>query len=135
MDLPSSADALRFVGRERELSELRAGLGTALAGDGVLYLVAGEPGIGKTRLAGEFAHEAAATGARVCRGSSVKDGGAPPYWPWLQVLRHCVDECPPQLARTGTALRSALSAHLRDGEEVRSEPALPGEALPDRCSR
>ena len=47
-----------FVGRERELSELRAGLRDVTAGHGHLFLLSGEPGIGKTRLADEFGREA-----------------------------------------------------------------------------
>jgi predicted ATPase len=43
-----------FVGRERELAELRVGLADVTAGHGHLFLLSGEPGIGKTRLADEF---------------------------------------------------------------------------------
>jgi tetratricopeptide (TPR) repeat protein len=107
--VPASAEGAPFVGRERELSELRAGLDEALAGNGAFYLIAGEPGIGKTRLAGEFARQAAAIGTRVWRGCSVEDNGAPPYWPWIQVLRHCQDACLPALAQMGTALLSSIS--------------------------
>ncbi|MCI0344695.1 MAG: serine/threonine protein kinase, partial [Chloroflexi bacterium] len=39
-----------FVGREREMDELRAGLDDALSGRGRLLLLMGEPGIGKTRM-------------------------------------------------------------------------------------
>ena len=42
-----------FVGRERELDELIAGLEAALSGRGRLFLLVGEPGIGKSRLADE----------------------------------------------------------------------------------
>jgi tetratricopeptide (TPR) repeat protein len=76
-----------FVGRERELEELRAGLGEALSGRGQLLLLAGEPGIGKTALADELAGTARGAGAAVLRGGCFEGGGAPPYWPWLQVLR------------------------------------------------
>lgn len=44
-----------FVGRAREMAELRAALEDAYAGRGHLCLLAGEPGIGKTRTAEEFA--------------------------------------------------------------------------------
>ena len=47
----------------------------------------GEPGIGKSRLAGELAARAAANGARVVVGRCSQDDGAPPLWPWRQVLR------------------------------------------------
>src|SRR5215469_11033482 len=40
-----------FVGRELELAELRAGLTDAATGHGHLFLLSGEPGIGKTKLA------------------------------------------------------------------------------------
>ena len=43
-----------FVGRERELSELLVGVDDALEGRGRLFLVAGEPGIGKSRLTDEL---------------------------------------------------------------------------------
>ena len=43
-----------FVGREAELNELLAGLEAAVAGRGRLFLVSGEPGIGKSRLADEL---------------------------------------------------------------------------------
>src|SRR5439155_6771651 len=42
-----------FVGRETELEALRTGLDAAIAGHGSLFLLAGEPGIGKSRLADE----------------------------------------------------------------------------------
>ena len=48
---------------------------------------AGEPGIGKTELARAFAQAARNDGALVLWGSAWEDGGAPPYWPWVQVLR------------------------------------------------
>ena len=40
-----------FVGRQREMSELRAALDNAMSGNGRLVMLAGEPGIGKTRIA------------------------------------------------------------------------------------
>jgi tetratricopeptide (TPR) repeat protein len=81
-----------FVGRERELAELRTGLGDVTAGHGHLFLLSGEPGIGKTRLADEFARLATAQGARVVWGRCWEGGGAPAYWPVIQILRACVDD-------------------------------------------
>src|SRR5947209_208721 len=82
---PQSTEA--FVGRSRELAVLSAAWRQAAAGDARLALVSGEPGIGKTELARAFAQVAAADGALVLWGSAWEDGGAPPYWPWVQVLR------------------------------------------------
>ena len=76
-----------FVGRSRELAALSAALRQAATGDARLALVAGEPGIGKTELARVFARAAGNDGALVLWGSAWEDGGAPPYWPWVQVLR------------------------------------------------
>ena len=59
-----------FVGRERELAELRAGLRDALAGRGRLFLVVGEAGIGKTRLATELQAGLEPGAARVLRGGA-----------------------------------------------------------------
>ncbi|MEO8602920.1 MAG: AAA family ATPase, partial [bacterium] len=76
-----------FVGRERELAELTAILAALPEGRGGAALLAGEAGIGKTKLADEAARHAAAAGARVCWGHGWDAGGAPAYWPWVQVMR------------------------------------------------
>src|SRR5713101_9846149 len=80
-----------FVGRERELTELRAGLDDVSAGHGRLFLLSGEPGIGKTRLAEELSRDGSARGMRVVWGRCWEGGGAPGYWPLIQILRTCVD--------------------------------------------
>src|SRR5262249_51583015 len=81
------AAAELFVGRERELVQLEAALGEAVAGRGRLYLIAGEPGIGKTRLAECVATSAAGRGATVIWGRCWEGEGAPAFWPWVQVIR------------------------------------------------
>jgi DNA-binding SARP family transcriptional activator len=88
-----------FVGRERELAELLAGLEDALAGQGRLLLLGGEPGIGKSRLAEELASRARERGARVLSGRCWEAGGAPAYWPWVQSLRSYLREVSPDLRR------------------------------------
>ena len=76
-----------FIGRDREMRSLLDGLDDVLGGRGRLFLVAGEPGIGKSRLADEFAVQARDRGAPVLWGRCWEAGGAPPYWPWVQILR------------------------------------------------
>ncbi len=89
-DDPAASRA--FVGRDREMAELRAGFEEAAAGRGRLLLIAGEPGIGKTRLLDEFSNHAAARGARVLWGAC-QSMGEPAYWPWLQIIRQRVRSC------------------------------------------
>jgi tetratricopeptide (TPR) repeat protein len=69
------------------MAELLGGLDHALGGTGRLFLVVGEPGIGKSRLADEVAGQARQRGLLVCWGRCWEAGGAPPYWPWVQVMR------------------------------------------------
>jgi eukaryotic-like serine/threonine-protein kinase len=84
--LPGSGNR-PLVGRTRELAGLRAALREAIAGRGRLILVAGEPGIGKTRLAEELSARARSEGAHVLWGRCWEGRGAPAYWPWVQVIR------------------------------------------------
>jgi tetratricopeptide (TPR) repeat protein len=98
-----------FVGRERELAELAGALDAARTGRGGLYLLSGEPGIGKTRLAERCADVAAARGFAVLWGRCWESGGAPTYWPWVQVLRGAVQGCnAPALLQAA----SRIVAHL-----------------------
>src|SRR6059036_1696468 len=51
-----------FVGREGELHQLERAFDAALAGQGVLAMVSGEPGIGKTALCEQLASYVAVRG-------------------------------------------------------------------------
>jgi DNA-binding SARP family transcriptional activator/tetratricopeptide (TPR) repeat protein len=93
-----------FVGRERELAQLVGGLGDAFASSGRLFLLVGEPGIGKSRLAEELIAYAKTRGARVLVGRCWEAGGAPAYWPWTQALRPYVRD------GDAAALRAQLGA-------------------------
>ena len=79
-----------FLGREAELGLLLGGLDETEAGRGGLVLVGGEPGIGKSRLADEVSSQARDRGFVALWGRGWEDAGAPPYWPWVQVLRSYV---------------------------------------------
>jgi transcriptional regulator with XRE-family HTH domain len=75
-----------FVGRTGEVDRLRNALASAVAGEGRLVLLAGEPGIGKTRLAQELSAEAQSRGCLVLWGRCWEGEGAPAFWPWVEAL-------------------------------------------------
>jgi DNA-binding CsgD family transcriptional regulator len=76
-----------LLGRARELAELDRRLAAAPAGAGSTVLVEGPAGIGKTALAHALAVRARGTGPRTAWGACLEGEGAPPYRPWIQVLR------------------------------------------------
>lgn len=78
-----------FVGRGRELDGLLSAWQAALAGGVRTVLIAGEPGVGKTRLAGEWSQRAYDLGAVVLYGRCDEDLGAP-YQPFAEALRSLV---------------------------------------------
>ncbi len=89
-----------IVGRSAELAELDRALSEAREGRGDLWFASGEPGIGKTRLVEEVAARAVSGGIGVLWGRCWEAGGAPAYFPWVEVLR--------ALLRSGSAaLRAA----------------------------
>ena len=57
-------------------------------GHGAVWVLSGEAGIGKTRLAQEVAARARAAGATVAVGQANETSDSSPYWPWAQVLRN-----------------------------------------------
>lgn len=82
----SPAFSLPFVGREREMQALQARWREAYSGRGGLVFISGESGVGKTRLASEFALSVEARGGRVLRGAALPSESAP-YQPVIAALR------------------------------------------------
>src|SRR5579871_3855576 len=122
-EVPSAATgSLPFVGRERERAELDQALAGARAGEGGLVLVVGEAGIGKTRLAEDFAARAQAGGARVLWGRAW-ERSAPPFGPWVEVLRGLLEAAGPgsivaalgERAHALPRLLPELARHLPSG--------------------
>jgi DNA-binding SARP family transcriptional activator len=130
----SAVDATRraFVGRARELTQLGAALDGALAGRGRLVLLAGEPGIGKSRVADALMEQARARGATTLVGRCWEAGGAPAYWPWIQALRVAIAETEAEALRSqlggGAADVAQLLPQLRERfPELPEPPAAEGE--------
>ena len=115
-----------FVGRQREMGELKACLEDALSGRGRLVTLVGEPGIGKTRTALELATYAGLRQAQVLWGRCYEGEGAPPYWPWVQAIRSYVRDVEPE------QLRSDMGAGAADIGQVVSDvrDRLPGLEAP-----
>jgi hypothetical protein len=141
---PQGADT--FVGRSRELTALTAALRQAATGDARLALVAGEPGIGKTELARAFARAAGNDGAVVLWGSAWEDGGAPPYWPWVQVLRSYGRQAGPEALAEAAGPQAAVLGQVLPELGAAPTPAGPASgarfalfeavcAVLDRASR
>jgi predicted ATPase len=107
----------RLIGRSAELAELEAALADAADGRPSLAFVAGESGVGKTRLLTELQRRARDAGALVLTGDSVDLGGASelPYLPLVAALR--------PLARSGDP---ALTEPVREAVA----PLLPGLGTP-----
>jgi class 3 adenylate cyclase/tetratricopeptide (TPR) repeat protein len=110
-----------FVERDAERASLRRLVDDALAGDGRLGLIAGEPGVGKSRLVAEIGEEAQARGMQVLTGRCVEMSGAPPYLPYVEIielaissprsplaLRRALGDVAPEIARIAPALRRAF---------------------------
>jgi DNA-binding SARP family transcriptional activator/tetratricopeptide (TPR) repeat protein len=123
-EAPVVAD--RFVGRERELALLLEEAEQAIAGRGGICLVAGDPGIGKSRLLDEVALRTSEH-MRVLRGRCWEAGGAPAYWPWVDALRDYVGATDPEsLAEELGPAREELATILPElGVEPQPEGASP----------
>ncbi len=125
---PGDAHALEglaggvFVGRQREMGELKAALEEALSGKGRLAMLVGEPGIGKTRTAQELATYAGLRQCQVLWGRCYEGQGAPPYWPWVQAIRSYVRD------HEDSDLRSQMGSGAADIAEIVSDVK---ERLPD----
>ncbi|HEU0317093.1 MAG TPA: AAA family ATPase, partial [Solirubrobacteraceae bacterium] len=81
------AAGTRFVGREAHLERLREPWLEANAGERRFSLLVGEPGVGKTRLAAQFAAEVHRAGATVLYGRCDEEPLLA-YQPFVQALRH-----------------------------------------------
>src|SRR5262249_53679694 len=74
-------------GRNAELASLEVALLRALDGNGQVVGIAGEPGVGKSRLCQEFVERCQSRGISVYGGHGVSHGKAIPYLPILELFR------------------------------------------------
>ncbi len=109
-----------FVGRSREAAAVGESVAIAIAGGAGLVLVAGEPGIGKTRLLEEVAATAARSGALVAWGQSPPSAGTPAMWPWVHAIEAVLRGRTPEAQRRW---RDGELGHLLDS--AADVPVLP----------
>ena len=106
-------------GRDDLLARLGDTLASVAGGEGRLVWLAGEAGIGKTRLLAELERLAVARGFRALHATAWDDPGTPPFWLWVQVLREAAG------GRSAEALAAAWGARARPALDL-----LPGSVAP-----
>jgi tetratricopeptide (TPR) repeat protein len=125
----SYLQASRFVGRDAELDHLLRALRGAMDGNGAIWLVGGESGIGKTRLLDEFRARALVEGALVVSGRATRDGGV--FQLWRDLVARLSLTAP--LSATTLATLQVINPSL---SAITKQPAAPlGDATPALESR
>lgn len=137
-----SPGGVAFVGRRADRALLASAYRRAAAGRPQLVVLEGEPGIGKTRLATEFAGWARAAGGRVVAVRALEVGADLPYQPVADASRQVLDELGPSglpsriwLAEL-TRLVPDIAARVGDLPEApQLEPALARARLFEAVAR
>jgi hypothetical protein len=114
----SFAERTAFVGRESEQSTFRAAIDRALTGHGSVVMLAGGPGVGKSRLAMEMAEYASRVGFRYLVGHCYERDERVPFLPFAEIIESNLAEAPslddfrqrmgdnaPELAQIAPSLR------------------------------
>ncbi|MGZ8444699.1 MAG: AAA family ATPase, partial [Candidatus Binatia bacterium] len=77
----------RFVGRDKEIDQLRTALERASSAHGQVVALVGEPGLGKSRLFHEFTHSHLTQDWLIVESGSVSYGKTTPYLPLIDLLK------------------------------------------------
>ncbi len=103
-----------LLGRDAEVGALDAAVRRTAEGQGGVWVLSGEAGIGKTRLVQEVAARARASGTVVAVGQTDEASDNTPYWPWGQVFRNLpgISREGPVGVVTGTGVASAEASTL-----------------------
>jgi predicted ATPase/DNA-binding CsgD family transcriptional regulator len=87
---PLRVDRSLLIGRAAQIDLLGEHLTEARHGGNplgtIVFLLTGDPGIGKSRLLEDFLNSEATAGAKVLRGGPSRSEGMPPYLPFLRAL-------------------------------------------------
>src|SRR5256885_7263806 len=122
-DMPRLGSGIALVARSREMDRLRAAFERAAGGSAAAVLVAGDAGVGKTRITEELSAMAKGQGALVLTGRCLDAGEAGlPYLPFAEALGQARHLLPADILA-----RPALARLLPEG-------ALPAVADPGRLA-
>jgi tetratricopeptide (TPR) repeat protein len=127
----SFLQAAQFVGREAEKSRLLQALSEAIGGNGSVWLVGGESGVGKSRLLDEIRIQALVDGALVLRGQAVAEGGNL-YQVWRSPVRRLALNA--QLSDLDAGLLKMLVPDIHNllDRPIPDPPEMTSQALQDR---
>jgi ATP/maltotriose-dependent transcriptional regulator MalT len=128
--MPRRVSSPKFVGRSEELSALSGALDRATGGSPAFAFVAGESGVGKSRLVSELESHARQAGARVLVGHCLELGGTViPYAPLVGALRPLAREagCTDLAERLPAERRAALAELLPEFAAAPDAPPAPAD--------
>ncbi|MEE8370113.1 MAG: protein kinase, partial [Dehalococcoidia bacterium] len=122
-----------FVGRGREMEQLKERLADAFSGLGSVVMVVGEAGIGKTRLLQEFATYAKLRGAEVLWGAAYEGEASLPYGPVAEALRDYISRTSVGTLRQAVSEGGSVLVPLAPGlkaklPDLAEPPPVPPEA-------
>jgi len=108
-----------FVGREPELKQLESAFDGALSGRGALFMIVGEPGIGKTTITEQLSTYVGLRGGRTLVGHCYEEGSLSlPYLPFVEAMRsHVLEHDSDRLVRelgSGAAEVARIVSEIRD---------------------
>lgn len=98
-----------FVGRSRELSDLAQTLVSARK-SGSIILIAGESGVGKSRLVREFQSAQESAGSLWLWSRSLENFSTPPLWPWISIVEASINSAPAAVASEANDLIAEMTA-------------------------
>lgn len=124
-----------FVARGAERACLVRAVERARDGTGALVLLAGEAGVGKTRLVEEVAVEARRLGLRVLTGHCVDQQGAPPYLPTIEHIEEAARQVPSETLRRALGENAPEIAKLMPELRLRYADIPEPVALPPEQER
>lgn len=131
----SSDPQAPIVGRQHETDLLWREVAAARAGSLRMALLAGEPGIGKTRLLHAIARRATDDGALVLRGGATEAEGMPPYLPFLEALGAYIHTADADVLRKQAGPLVPVLSTILPELAARLGDSTPGYALPPEQAR